>query len=645
MKYIYRIFVLILTSVALQLSAATSLPIVQILGQQYYVYEVKKGDSLFGIARENGWDDATLKKLNTNISSPLTKGTKLYYPVADGDKVAAPAVSSPEEAGLLAPLTHKVKSGETVYSISRTYGVPVETIYKLNENSRKGIKAGEKLVLRKSELKQNSTTSGYYTIKKGDTLYKVAKDNGVTVAAILKENPGVSDKNFKAGSIIKLPPAGSGITMTVDTVQQSTLTGFSSYKVAKDETWAGIAKKNNVDVAQLKNANPGVSKLKANQVISIPNIETTEVEREVVAEDPRELSNDGVQDIYEDVHRIADNVTSSVKLVALLADPTSKKDLEFTRGILTALENLKNSGIKVDFKVMDGTKSSSDILTELSDFKPTIILYTADNGVPSYLTEYSTIACVPFVNSFDIKSEAYTDNPYLIQLLTPSSYFNGQIAQYIVAKYNGYKLLFVGEGDDTDQIASSLRSLWKSSDIKTVADTDLTKFTFGEGNNYLIYGNPVKKADVSQLLTSTASAMIANPMVDIKVIGRPNWIVFDDQLSEQLHQVDALIPSRFYFDKDSREGKRFIADFKELFERTPIKSFPVYAAMGYDAAEFFINGLAKSNGDINGLRYSDSTLQIPFRLRRPSNWTGFVNPAVYIVRFTPFDTIEKIVVE
>lgn len=647
MKRIIISVSLLLACLGTGLFAATKLPVVEILGQQYYVYEIKKGDSLFGIAREYGWDDSELKRLNPAATSPLKKGAKLYYPVAESDKVAQTVVRDPEEAGLLSPLKHKVKTGETVYSISRTYGIPVETIYKLNESSRKGIKAGEELLLRKPELRQNSDAPGYYTVKKGDTLYKVARENGVNVAAILKENPGVSENNFKAGSVIKLPPAGTGITMTRDTVSQSTLMGFDVYQAGKDESWDTIADRNDVKVEDLKEANPGVAKPKNKQLISIPKIETKEVEREIVAEDPREQSREGVQDIYEDVHRISDaEGEAEVRVAVVLSEPSAKKDLEFTRGFLTALDHMKrNSRSKVSLKVIEGTRNSTDVLNDLDTFKPSVLFITADNAVPEYLAEYSSVACIPLVNTFDVKSEAYTENPYLIQLLTPSSYFNEEIAHHIADRYDGYRLVFVGEEDSSDQIASSLRSLWEADEMMSMPDGDLSQYSFTDGNKYVIYGNPVKKADVTELLSSVVSAIEANPMVEIKVVGRPNWILYDEALSQKLHQADVMVPSRFYFDKDSDEGKRFIAGYRNLFDRTPVKSFPVYAAMGYDAASYFIPQLAATGGDINRFTTSDDTLQIPFRLRRPSNWTGLMNPAVYMVRFTPFDTIEKIVVE
>ena len=131
---------------AIAMTGAEKLPVVEVLGRQYYVYEIKKGDSLFGVARKFGWDDKEIARLNPTATSPMQKGAKIYYPVEEKGKVANPVKTTPENLQQ-SPLKHTVQRGETVYSISKMYGIPVTTIYNLNPSSKQGIKAGEELTL------------------------------------------------------------------------------------------------------------------------------------------------------------------------------------------------------------------------------------------------------------------------------------------------------------------------------------------------------------------------------------------------------------------------------------------------------------------------------------------------------------------
>ena len=48
---------------------------------------------------------------------------------------------------------------------------------------------------------------------------------------------------------------------------------------------------------------------------------------------------------------------------------------------------------------------------------------------------------------------------------------------------------------------------------------------------------------------------------------------------------------------------------------------------------------------LNAIGRSEGGVQSDFELSRPGNWTGLFNPIVYLVRFTPYNTIEKIIVK
>lgn len=625
-----------------------SLPVVEVLGQQYYVYETRKGDSLFGIARQFGWDDAELQRVNPSAVAPFKKGTKLYYPVQQDKKVENPVKTAPETLER-SPLKHLVKKGETVYSISKLYGIPVETIYRLNPSSKKGIRYGEELVLQTVKEVFTDVNDGggnFYTVKYGDTLYKVAQNFGVSVEAILNANPGVSEKNFLADSVIRIPARGTGLETTSKVVEEKTLSGFETHRVEKNDTWSSIAEKNGVTESSLREANPDTKNLKNNQVISVPVIETTRKEVSVVETDPRELTSDGLQDIYEDVHRIADTAKENVVRVDLVLDaPSSKKDLEFTRGFLTAVDALRSRNIHIDLHVIDGSRSEMSVIDSIKALSPSVIISTAEKNVPDYLVKYSTENHVPLVNTFDVKSEAYADNAYVVQLLTPSQYFNDAIAEYAKDRFDGYRLIMVGPKDDGDSLGEALRETWEPGMVTLTTADNIENLTFSDGKNYLVYGYPVKRQEVSELLGKVAKIKENNIMANVNVLGRPNWIVFDESLSEPFHQADVIIPSRFYFDRDNSDAKAFTARYRSLFDRTPAKSFPMYAAFGYDTALYFIGSLAATGGDMNSLPASSGTVQSDFLLSRPSNWSGLMNTLVYGVRFTPYDTVEKVIVK
>lgn len=626
--------------------SAPKLPIVEILGGNYYMYEVKKGDSLFAISRDYGWDYEQLRKLNPKAVSPLEKGMKIYYPVSEkkdsgnnSDDVETVDIES-------TPLTHKIKRGETVYSISRMYGIPVERIFQLNAGSRDGIKEGDTLLL--NETSADNGDVNFYVIRKGDTLYSVAKRHFTTVAAIMKKNPGISESNFKAGDTIRLPQKGEGVKSVVKKVEEEKLASFSTYKVDKKDTWDTVASKTGVAKEDILEANKGAGeKPKKKSLVTIPNIETDTVEKTIVEEDPREQTVEGIAEIYDDVHDLpSPDSINAIKVVLLLSEPTTRKDLEFSRGFLTGLDRLKNSDIQVNLTVVNGNRTSTDVLTELSDIDPDILFLTTEKGIPSYLSEFAEVSQTPVVNTFDVKNELYSTNPYIIQLLTPSNYFNDEIAAKISGDYGDYNLVMAGAEDEGDLLASALKDSWNKSKVRSVTADNISTLSLRDDERYLIYGYATKKDEVSSLLESVCNIKREHPLAEVVVVGRPSWIVYDEgEMEEKYHEANVLIPSRFFYDKSSSQTRQFENYYRSLFDREPAKSFPMYAAVGYDASTYFIPSLWRAGLDINELGESTSGVQSDFDIYRPGNWTGMLNPVVYLVRFTPYNTIEKIVVK
>ena len=75
---------------------------------------------------------------------------------------------------------HTIQRGETVYSIATMYGVKVNDIYKLNPESKEGIKVGFKLMIPQLTPEATGKSNGaanylFHTIKAKETLYSVSR--------------------------------------------------------------------------------------------------------------------------------------------------------------------------------------------------------------------------------------------------------------------------------------------------------------------------------------------------------------------------------------------------------------------------------------------------------------------------------------
>lgn len=111
--------------------------------------------------------------------------------------------------------THKVKKNETIASLAKKYHVPVSDLKEINNRLNSTIKPGDVLIIPPRGSKNaisNSTsdTTAAYKVKKGDTLIRISKKTGVSIAELKRLN-GLSKGRLKPGQIIALYDNGAGV--------------------------------------------------------------------------------------------------------------------------------------------------------------------------------------------------------------------------------------------------------------------------------------------------------------------------------------------------------------------------------------------------------------------------------------------------
>lgn len=605
----------------------------EILGKEYYVYEVKKGESVYGVAKRYGWDLEELLRLNPDASKSTHKGMRLYYPTGQVSVVTEMPQPIEIDKSSLEPIRHKVKRGENVYSISRQYGVALETIYKQNPSAKKGVTPGETLVIPQSL----NSPYYYYTVKTGDTLTGIARTFNTSVEDILRNNPGLTIDNLEAGSVLRISINSSVGKVKTELVAENKVSSINSYKVNKDETWEDISETTGVDAQILKEANGDEEKPKENTVVHVPVVEVVESERIIVPSVPEEMSEEEIKEMYDSIKGVSadDRIFEGVRMAVILDEPNTKKDIDFTRGILVALSQMEDEPYKVDLKVIDGRVSSNNLIEELDDFEPNLIVTTADKAFPAFLADYGNSNNLQVVNVFDLKNDLYEDNASMIQILAPSAYYNDKISNQIYKDNRRRKLYLVGEQDENDGIATELIKLYGGeSEILTLED--FGNFQPDLLESFVIYSYASRKAEVSDFLKNVENLAANNPGSRYSIIGRSSWVAMLDDFGDQFQEFSVTIPSRVWLDEDSKEWKKFSEEYEGMFGGDPVRSIPSYAASGYDIANYFIPMMLKTGGDFN----IDVTIDIPqlqneINLNRVNNWGGFINGVEYLIEFSP----------
>lgn len=158
-------------------------------------HKVAKGETFFSIARKYNTTVQEIRSLNNMSASETLKfGTTLKVPVSGGEEEVRSSVSTVTK-------THTVARGETLFSISKKYGVSVNDIKELNNLGNSGIQAGQKLKISGSEEKPapktSTSTTAYHVVKSGETLFSIANRYGVTVNQLKTWN------NMKSNTLVK----------------------------------------------------------------------------------------------------------------------------------------------------------------------------------------------------------------------------------------------------------------------------------------------------------------------------------------------------------------------------------------------------------------------------------------------------------
>jgi membrane-bound lytic murein transglycosylase D len=176
-------------------------------------YVVEKGDNLFSISKKFNVSLEDLKKWNNLDDLNVEQGSKLT--LAENDKTEAEIANKAE----VKIIEHVVDKGESIGIIARKYDVSVSDIRDWNNLDSNTIQFGTKLIVGKkymisSDNKNNPTKREtivvndrnevkLYYVKKGDSLFSIAKKYNVTASDIKKWN-GIKNESLKPGMKLKI---------------------------------------------------------------------------------------------------------------------------------------------------------------------------------------------------------------------------------------------------------------------------------------------------------------------------------------------------------------------------------------------------------------------------------------------------------
>jgi peptidoglycan DL-endopeptidase LytE len=227
-------------------------------------YKVQKGDSLWKIASKHDTSVSELRKIN-NLKSDLIFPNQVLQTSGSSSSTNKPNTNTSSSSSSSAS-TYTVKSGDTLSGIASKHNISLNNLKKWNNISGYLIYPGDKLKVSaggssssnnsssnsgSGSSSNNSSSSSSYKVKSGDSLWKIANNNGVSVANLKSWN-NLSSDVIRVGQTLKINgKASSGSSSSskpanntqVDSAQTSKsvdkLISVAKTQLGKPYVWGG----------------------------------------------------------------------------------------------------------------------------------------------------------------------------------------------------------------------------------------------------------------------------------------------------------------------------------------------------------------------------------------------------------------------
>ena len=192
-----------LTSNLLTIGQQLIIPVNEQMSEGVAIYTVKPGDSLYSIAKKYDTTVVRIKELNNLTSDLLSIGQQLKIYTG----VSSPSTDQYQ--------IYVVKSGDTLYKIASQYNMSLDELIDINDLDTTILTIGQVLRVKirydnQVPLGSECYGSGYveptyvtYRVKKGDSLYTIAKKYNTSVDSLIQLNE-LKNNNLSIGQVLKI---------------------------------------------------------------------------------------------------------------------------------------------------------------------------------------------------------------------------------------------------------------------------------------------------------------------------------------------------------------------------------------------------------------------------------------------------------
>ena len=601
MRFFKRILTLGLLLSSLTATAAESMPdieqskvIVFISGKKYYIHTVQQGNTLYSIAKTYDISEAEIKEHNPNVTEGLKIGQTIKIPVSEK------SMAQVEKRRKKEFIAHKIKAGQTLYSIARDYNISVATLREDNPSlNPQSLSIGETIWVRRTEVGTSSEQEAQSEINEyADNLNKAAED------------------------------------------------GYEYVVVKPGETIYSLTRKYEITEEEFTSLNDVSAGLKAGAVVRIPNKTINSVDQmdkaaDIAMQEEKNKTFTADENIMFQTVSSQDELNVSLMLPINVNSKPNASYVEFYQGFLLGLEKLKEQGKGKTNLAVYNTQHDTQAVQRIvnspafaktnliigpvyeDELKP-VINFAHTNAVP-VVSPLANIVAVKSPALYQLSPDAeckydkiadLIDGSRDIYLIYASAYdkeFEQEIKKQLEGKsYATYNYTF-----DQKSILTPTNAL--AQQIESV-DELLKK---EKPALFVVLANT--ETDVDRILGTLASSKVAitersESCADYVVLGTSRWSRFNNIDQTSYFNNNVVMISTYHAKRDSALVREFDSRYIEAYKMLP----SLYAYRGYDTAIIFCGGM-RSDIEYNMLDKRYTPLQTGYKFFQTEIGGKYIN--------------------
>ncbi|HMM10756.1 MAG TPA: LysM peptidoglycan-binding domain-containing protein [Bacteroidales bacterium] len=606
---------------------------------------VRPQETLYSIARQYNMTTAQLQQANPGLGENIQVGQVLLLPADASSAGQTQQNTTSSDQGEI--IIHTVERGETLFRISRNYGITIEELKRLNPGLTENLATGQKIRVLKKKISQPYLV---HHIEKEQKTKQLAKDFGLTPDELQRANPSIG-KNVFPNQEVKIP------------LQTKPFTESKQPDKSPEPLMPAPIKKPEKDLTAEVSA--GVTQAAAEASDCRPDPSNEQTLYRVALLLPLYLSE-------------TPTAMSFAGRSASAEAPRGLSFAQFYQGFVMAADSLaEHFGLRTELLILDVDQSSGSVQQALAD--PRLRQANLIIG-PFFSQAFEQVAAfarnnkIPIVNPVTQRRQVLDDNPFVIKLRPDQSSLFGQLAQTMTMAYPEASIIIMHAPGRNLTEATQLTEAFEQAinRRKKVANSDLIRALSGRnsgpafiqaGSTYLdladLRARPYDSTLIQRKVTRLAFARndlgrfreIAdtwrnnivvvysddrayamdvlnrlNQVADeynIQLVGLPDWRKFDNLFIEHTVRLNMHLTDAVYVDYENLKVQFFIQQYRSRFGIEP----NTYAFEGFDTGWYFLQMLQRRGKDFMPClpEYSTWLMTNTFRFSRASETSGFEN--------------------